>query len=378
MPDPHTRARAALQRALSIDSGYGAARVLIAHMDALAAQPPTRVPAYEDAGPLTPFTRWRTAVARRDGAALRRLRDTLSSLGPVNLRAIALASQYDAVSLADGDGAVRALRARATRTSDRLEAALAEHSLALNEGRIRDALTAADRIGVLQPASHAHLRLRVLDALYGNGSTEAAEDAAARLDAATASSATSASDPRGVQLADACVIGQWRLARGDSTGVRGIVAQLRAGALNAPGVAVASTPAACAELLEAKLAVTTRATDAAARVARVDSLAFTDAASGDASTYAPLLIARLHEQLGDVPGALRAIRRRAYMSAWPRYLAAALREEGKYAAAVGATDVFREAGTRYLALRAAPDSALHAEVDEVRRSVVLPPVEAIR
>jgi len=311
---------------------------------------------------LTPFTRWRTAVARRDGAALRRLRDTLSSLGPVNLRAIALASQYDAVSLADGDGAVRALRARATRTSDRLEAALAEHSLALNEGRIRDALTAADRIGVLQPASHAHLRLRVLDALYGNGSTEAAEDAAARLDAATASSATSASDPRGVQLADACVIGQWRLARGDSTGVRGIVAQLRAGALNAPGVAVASTPAA----------------DAAARVARVDSLAFTDAASGDASTYAPLLIARLHEQLGDVPGALRAIRRRAYMSAWPRYLAAALREEGKYAAAVGATDVFREAGTRYLALRAAPDSALHAEVDEVRRSVVLPPVEAIR
>jgi hypothetical protein len=52
----------------------------------------------------------------------------------------------------------------------------------------------------------------------------------------------------------------------------------------------------------------------------VDSLVLAPQIVGDLATYAPLLIARLHERLGDPTAALAALRRRPYMSEWPRYL----------------------------------------------------------
>jgi hypothetical protein len=66
--------------------------------------------------------------------------------------------------------------------------------------------------------------------------------------------------------------------------------------------------------------VLTRARDARSRLQHVDSLVLVPQVVGDLAIYAPLLIARLHERLGDPTSALAALQRRPYMSEWPRYL----------------------------------------------------------
>ena len=101
-------------------------------------------------------------------------------------------------------------------------------------------------------------------------------------------------------------------------------------------------------------------------VARLESLAFTAPAAGDASVYAPVLLGRLHSRLGQVGAALAAVRRRPYMVGWPRYLATALREEGRYAAGVGDDAGAQSAFARYLVFRADPDSVVAADVQRAR------------
>ena len=75
-----------------------------------------------------------------------------------------------------------------------------------------------------------------------------------------------------------------------------------------------------AAALSAAHAVLTRARDARSRLQHVDSLVLAPQVVGDLAAYAPLLIARLHERLGDPTAALAALRRRPFMSEWPRYL----------------------------------------------------------
>jgi cytochrome c-type biogenesis protein CcmH/NrfG len=47
--------------------------------------------------------------------------------------------------------------------------------------------------------------------------------------------------------------------------------------------------------------------------------------AGDASHYAPIVVARLYERLGDVSSAERALREAQPIVGWPRYRAAAAR-----------------------------------------------------
>jgi len=318
--------------------------------------------------PLAPFLRWRAAIARGDSAVLRHLRDTLPDLGPRNLRAIALTTQFESLSPEDARLAIRQLRVRATRSEERLDAVLAEHALALNQGRIQDALEATERLAQLQPGARAHLRLRVLDGLYGDGDPAATAAAVAALRRSAVVRGSAEPGVRAVQVADACVLAQWRLQQADTSGIRQTLEWLRAEPLRSAGLAppVAAGPLACAEFLTATLAVVLGRPDAAGLVARLDSLAFTAGVAGDAVAYAPLLIARLHERLGDPEGALRAIRRRAYLLGWPRYLATELREEGRYASLAGTKAEARAPLERYLALRTRADTVLLPQVEQVR------------
>jgi len=128
-------------------------------------------------------------------------------------------------------------------------------------------------------------------------------------------------------LADACVLAQWRLDRGDTTQVRATIARLRGWRRRLTSTAVAATPVACAELLEASHAVVVQQADARARVVRLDSLAFTVQSAGDASAYAPIVVARLFERLGDRQSARQALRKAQQIVDWPRYAAAAARYE---------------------------------------------------
>ncbi len=374
--DAQSRGVLALRRALQLDPGHASARELLATTTArgagVAEQHPNGAGAADSSLPLAPFLEWRAAIVRGDSTALRRLRHTLPTLGSRNLRAIAVAAQLEALSPGDGRLALQQLRARAARVEERIDVALGDHALALNQGRGQDALAAIDRLAQLQPGAHAHLRLRVLDALYGDGDPAVAAAAAATLRRSGVVHAAAEPATRAVQLADACVLAQWRLQQADTSGIRQAIEWLRAEPLRAAALPppVAAGPLACAEFLHAGLAVVLAQPNASSLVARLDSLAFTAGVCGDAIAYVPLLIARLHERLGEPRGALDAIRRREQLVGWPRYLATELREEGRYASLVGATEAARSAFSRYLALRTQPDARLRPQVEEVRRELV--------
>jgi DNA-binding SARP family transcriptional activator/TolB-like protein len=365
--DPVSRGATALRRALQLDPTFIPARELLAQFDSVTPAEAVALP--DSVLPLASFLEWRAAVSRGDSAALRRVRSTFPQLGPRNLRAIALAALWDAAALGDARRAVQLLRARPGRPAERVEALLAEHALALNEGRRRDALAATERLAEIQPGAGAHLRLRVLDALYSDGDPRAAATAAAALERSVARPAATEPSARAVQLANACVHAQWRLDRGDTAGVRRTVDALRTEPIRlaAAPLPVAAGPSACADLLEAGLAVTGGDPGARRLVSRLDSLAFTVSVSGDAIAYAPLLIARLHHGLGDPRAALAAVRRRDQAAGWPRYLAASWRQEARYAALAGAAVDGRTALGRYVALRSNPDPELRAQAQEARR-----------
>ncbi len=366
------RGLGALRRAVQLDSTHLPSRELLAR-----AAPDGSGRATISVGdgktsarlPLAPFLQWQTALYRDDARALRRLRDTLPYLGPRNLRAIASVAQRGGSALGDAQLALEQLRALAVRPEDRVDAALGQYALALNQGWRREAAAAVERLGQLRPAAQTRLRLQVLEALYADGDSGVAAEGAVGLQRSVGLLDVADPATRAVQIANACVLGQWWLAHGDTTAVRGLVGRLRDAPSSTVSQAppVAAGPRACAELLSASLAVARGDARAAERVARLDSLAFTVGSAGDAITWAPLLIARLHERIGRPEAALHAVRRRETIVGWPRYLATAWADEGRYAAATGRYDEARRAFGRYLALRQAADSQLRSTIAAVRR-----------
>jgi DNA-binding SARP family transcriptional activator/TolB-like protein len=350
------RASSAFRRALALDPNASMARV---HLILLAARSrdtvtlgrlASRAALADSVGGLSPFLSWRVALAREDAGALRSARESLAEADATNLRWIAMSSLFDAVGPQDGERALRLVRARANRAADELDVLLAQHSFALNQGRPILALDITEQLQEIQPGTRAHLRLRVLDALYAEGDREAAERAALEL-ARSASGSFGGASGEAVRLADACVLEQWRVSRGQRKDAHQVIARLRAASPLLVTVPVATPPLVCAEILDASLAVATREPNAYAKVLRLDSLMLTGPAVSDAATYANIAIARLYGRLGDSRAALAVIRRRGYMSGWPRYLASARREESRLALAEGdsvaAADVYR----RYMALR---------------------------
>jgi DNA-binding SARP family transcriptional activator/TolB-like protein len=379
------RAAAALRRALDLDPSYAPALRDQVELAARARDTATlaRVAAPERlrafGGDLTGYLLWRVATLRGDSATLARLHDRMPSLGVPSLRAIAMAAQHTGEGAADGERALRLLAARAALGAEQLDVLLAEHSLALNQGRPVAALDVTERLQDAQPGSRAHLRLRVLDALYADGDTTAAVAAARSLE--RVADAPPARDPsaRALQLADVCVLAQWRLARLTAAGarrddatvarVRAAFATLRAAPMPRSVVPVEATPPACAALLETTLAVALRAADARDRVERLDALMLTGPAIGDARTYAGLAVSRLHARLGDPDRALAAIRRRAYLRGWPRYLATSLWEESQLALVVGDDAGAATALKALLALRDQPEPPVRRQADSARAAL---------
>jgi DNA-binding SARP family transcriptional activator len=374
MSAPDRRAVNAYQRAVSLNSGFISAwRALVQLGEVPPESSGIPVPAdatqsqHEAALRTTPFVRWRIAALSGDSLTLTRIGDTLPVLGPVTLRAIARASQFDAIRIGDGARALQVLGQRTMRPADAANLALAEHSLAVNRGRPKDALVATSRLRRAMPGSHAWLRLRVLDALYGDGVWSAAETAAGQLAEFTDVGPSGVWNGTDSWFADACVLAQWRLARGDTTRVKEVIGLLHSarGPVTSP-VLVSAAPNACAILLEVALAVLQGSADAGQWMQRVDSLVFTPQVAGDAIAYAPLLIARLHERRGGRELALRAVRRRVYLTGWPRYMANAWLHEARLAMQLGDSVGANAAYRTFLALRDSPDDSLVPQVDSVR------------
>jgi DNA-binding SARP family transcriptional activator/TolB-like protein len=374
VPGAESRARATLERALSIDSDHAPAGLLVLHLSTkrpYSKEPDDRALDTALAGPLRPFApflRWRIAMAREDTAGLRRARSSLRRHDAFNLLTMAQASQFDGIGISDGANALAVLGAQGRGRVDRLKLLQGQHSLAVQQGRPQAALAVTGRLGALQLDSHAHLRLRVLDALYAEGDTAAGVGAARELSLLTSGGLAAAAFTSETRLADLCVLSQRRLASGDTADVESAINALRrAGGTIRHLPPVSAAPAACAELLEGWLVSVTRPGDALRRIGRLDSLALTSQTAGDAITYAPILIARLYERLGEPGRALQAIRKRSYMSSWPRYLATAWREEGRLAQLVGDHRGAREAYERYLAFRTSPEDEVIPQVEHVKQ-----------
>jgi serine/threonine-protein kinase len=361
----YERVTASLHRALELDASHAAAMLLLERMTANVGiafpwqSGSTDGAPGDSTQPLGPFLRWRSAAARGDSAELTRLADSVPHLGPANLRALAAASQFDGLRPRDGQRALETLLARAATSDQAMDLLLAEHSLALNLGRPTAALDVTRRLQRLSPATRAHLRLRVLDAVFSE-----VDSALAAVGARAIESTAGSSSPASAR-ADACTLAEWHLARGDTAAARSAVEPLSDVHEYEP-VPVSTPAALCARLVVAALAVGAGRADAHARMAALDSLVLTTAAVGDAAAYAHIAISRLYRRLGEPHRALAAIRRRPYMAAaWPRYLATALREEGDLAREVGDVPGALAAYRQYLALRSNPEERLAVSVRSV-------------
>ena len=332
------QALAALNHAIVLEPDYKPARDLLAHLALRpAAQSDRSLSSFhsDPSSSLAPFLRWRAAVAHHDTTEQLAVRDDLASLNSENLRAIAMASQFDAVGLEDGMRAIDLLAARATNAAERVDATLAAHSLALNTGNTAEALAQTTRLRDLRPDSHAYLRLRVLDALYAAGDTTAARVAATELAAPVDSLFRDFPLLRTRVAADACVLAQWRLAHRDTAEVRAIISLLRARDVGRADQPIAAAPAICGDLVEAQIATLAKRREAAALVDRLDGLVLTSAVAGNLSQYANIAISRMYIELGNPRRALTAIRKRDYMSGWPAYLGTVWRDELRLARLVG-------------------------------------------
>jgi DNA-binding SARP family transcriptional activator len=352
------RVIAALHRARLLDPQHAGARLLLARLAGGAGGDA------DPGDPLAPFFRWRAAAAHGDTASLARLADSLAHFSPTSLRAIVATSQFDAVRPQDGARALELLISRTAASEQAVDLILAEHSLALNRGRPSEAAAALQRLHRSSPVTRAHLRLRVLDAVYSDIGPPLDDSlvvlAARELERRTRNPGLPGAD------ADACALAQWQLARSEVQAASRTLAVLREQQGYEP--APVGTPApVCADLVEAWLAVLTREPDARSRVERLDRLVLTTAAVGDAAAYAHITVSRLYRALGEERLALAAIRRRPYMSAvWPRYLAAALQAEGDLARQTGDVAGALAAYGQYLALRSDPEAEVASEVQTIR------------
>ncbi|HEY4307086.1 MAG TPA: BTAD domain-containing putative transcriptional regulator [Gemmatimonadaceae bacterium] len=368
----HIRAKAVLSRALQLEPEHVRARRLLIMLaartsdTALLSRIASPAALRDSVGDISDFLRWRVALVRGDSSTLRRIRARLSESNDQSLRSIAMSSIHDAVGFDDGERAAKITLKRADRDGSWFDALMEQHSFALNEGQPRRALDITSQLETHFPGTRAHLRLRVLDAMYAEGDTTAAARAVDSL--SVFADGPLSSDPalRELQVSDLCVVEQWRLSHGTTTTARRAITLLRTTPLPRSAIVISTNPRACASILDAMLADATKSRETASRVAALDSLMLSGPAMSDASSYANIVVGRIYQHLGNQRAALVAYRRRSYMTSWLRYLATTRREEAEIAAALGETDIARNSFQRYLALRRQPEPTIAADVATAR------------
>jgi DNA-binding SARP family transcriptional activator/TolB-like protein len=352
--DASARAAEAFRRALQLDSSFGPSRRMLALIYARQRDTASlrrlvaAAPAADTGDAESAFVRWRVAIALGDSQDVARARSRFGDAPSGALRSVAMAAQFEGVGVGDGDRAIDILRRRAITDGERVDVALARHSRALNRGDRATAVAITHDLESFPPGLHPGLRLRVLDALYSGEAPSAAHDAAEALSERLRSPRTASVADSAVRLADACVLGQWRLKMGDVRGARDALSMLRAGGTPAFPVPVGASPTACATLLDAAIAIQVKSPNALERLAHLDSVMLSGPAVGDAARYANLLVAREYRSLGDSRHALDALQRRSFGRGWPRYKETGLQLQIDLATELGDTAIMRSARERLL------------------------------
>ncbi len=309
---------------------------------------------YVPEGATADFVRWRTALAS-GGTAVDSA--TLDSMATEAIGWIGMISQDDGVDVPLGEHALRLRFVRPGTRGERFERQLSMHMLALNGGHPETAAALADAAREAQPDSGFYLRLRVLDALFGDGD---------RASGAQASRALGSTTETGAARLNACVRDLWETI--DSLAMRD--ARVEPDLPRPASGDAAIYEQICETAVEAVRASRRRDASARQAIARLDDLYRAGPLEfypGDGHVeYVPVLIARVLEASGDPAAALAALRRRPYFIGWNPYLAASLRHEGRLAATIGDRDGAVRAYKHYLALRYAASPELRAVADSVR------------
>jgi DNA-binding SARP family transcriptional activator len=307
------------------------------------------------------YLRWHRAVARSLPAQRRFWVDSLS-MKPETFAWIHRFVAWTGVGAADYLRSARLmLRQLAVTDPDRAE--LERRVLALNAGRPHEAAL----VGAFDPPVSFGLPVR--EALYWGGDTVAAAESARRMEQYAAQT-IARGEAEQLQVRSLCTLAAWRLAHGDSryaeTAVRRLQRVVVAGLAEIDSVGLAHYAAVCPLLLEAARTTALRLPSARSALVRADSAVRADYVGQ--SLGSNLIIARAAEAQGDLPFALRAVRRRAggygLLPMW--YLSSFLREEGRLAALTGDTAGAIRAYRHYLVLRPDPEPEVRSEVADVR------------
>jgi len=162
-------------------------------------------------------------------------------------------------------------------------------------------------------------------------------------------------------------MGLWSLGHGDMRQAREWSGRLRAGQrLAASDVYNDDDRAVCADLLDAWLAWRARRPEADRLLDRADSI-YRESDIMDDWYATDLVLARLREAMGDLPGAAGTIGRVEVAIPGSRpYLSTYLREQGRIWLASGDTADAVRSLRRYVALRAHAGAQLGAERDSAR------------
>jgi TolB-like protein len=316
----------------------------------------------DTAGEQAHYLQWHQALARGEGARSAFWANQTRTRGLPRL--VFLFTQWSGIAVED---AARAVAEDMVGASGDYAAELRKirRQLALNGGRPGE----ASRQDAASP-SRSESRDRILAALYWQGDTIGMAELARRL-----VTLPKVPDPnsreRREQYQDLCDGFQWRLSQGETEGAAEAERLLRTAHVSGGDSAMfARFTGLCAAVLQALQVGTSAHPLARARLAYLDSLARTDVfevCCGVAVQGANLVVARVAEYQGDLPLALRAVRRRASgFGLVPIFLSTFLREEGRLAALTGDTAGAIRAYQHYLALRRDPEPALRPEVERVR------------
>ncbi len=378
MPDASERARLTFERALALDSDFVAPLGGLVEVAALARDTAAvrrlgaLYIAHDSTGDDADYVRWRVATLTGDETELHRLRNRFGSIATQSLVRIEWTSQMDGIALDDAERAVTVLVHRAGERLERTRAIAQARWLALNRGRPRAALALDDSLVSLEGQPYWGLGFRILYALYWDADTGAAAAAVPVMEgnrrtvvAATSSAAASAGVAAALVRPE-----QWRLWHGDWSLTPRIITLLRRSAASdsedpVPGVQAA--------MLDAILASETGRPDAERALESLDLLARQGCCT--APHYANLVVARLRERAGDLPGALRAARRARWVMP-PEYLSASLHEEGRLAALMGDRETAIRAYRHFLVLQDSAEASRRDEVERVRaelKRLELPP-----
>jgi tRNA A-37 threonylcarbamoyl transferase component Bud32/tetratricopeptide (TPR) repeat protein len=346
------RSKEAFARAVALDSTYFTPLhhlVWIAQIEgdtAFVRREMTKYLATEQSGPVAEEFRDYLMFLDGDTATARSLSSELeSSTNPEGFTYLMPIRDRFVVDIEKSQRAAEVLVGRASTPAARSAALARQFSVAMNAGRPAEGEAILEQRGGTAPAMDVE---RLYAALFWDGDRTAAERAAQRLSA----------NPSLAPI-EAFVLGTWRLAHGETDGVRAAIDRNRGtGSLLADSLRAAA--------LEAQLAQLVGDPRVDSLTAVLDDL-FTRATW---SSSAAFVLADLYEARGDLPRALATTYRTLWNLGGDRAATTFLREQGRLAAALGRREDAIEAYSLYLEIRSPRhEPSLEPQVDSVRAAL---------